>query len=180
MKRDYSLENFIKHVARINQHIIWDGLCGPSEARSALSSLQQGHEKVIKNFNVPMLDARGRKIGVDGEVAKEGQSVLLLADVAISACQNPCEGDDKLSMSAKIKLGSLAARIGEATGDNPGIGPREYEQSELDTIKERGVKNVQIMAFYRLQEMIDAPESKLPKDSPSLIMNALAAASLPK
>lgn len=101
--------------------------------------------------------------------------MLLLADVAIAAVQNGCEGDDKLSMSAKIKLGSLAIRIGEATGDKPGVGPREYEKSELDTIKERAAKNVEIMALYRLQEMIDAdpgniapvenkvPESKLPE-----------------
>lgn len=123
-----------------------------------------------RNFNVPYLDARGRKLAINGAVAKEGDPILLIADCAIACLQGQCEGDEKLSMSAKIKLGSLAVRIGEATGDRPGVGPREYEQSELDTIKERASKNVEIMALYRLQEIIDAdpvenkvPESKLPE-----------------
>lgn len=115
---------------------------------------------MIKNFNVPLLDARGRRLGMDGELAKDGDPTLLVADVAISACQMPIEGDETLSMSQKIKLGYLAIRIGEATGDGEGVGPREYSEDELEKIKERGMKNVRIMAFARLCQIIDAKEGE--------------------
>lgn len=104
---------------------------------------------VTKNFNVPLLDARGQE-------CRENGQLLLVADCAISALTEPTPDDGGLTSSQKTNLWSLALRIGEATG--PGKGPREYTPDELELIKTRASKNVRITAYARLCELIDAKD----------------------
>lgn len=107
-----------------------------------------------KNFAVPLLDAKGDECKEDGKT-------LTLADVAINALTQPCEGDDRISATDKINLFSLAIRLGESV--KPGAqGEREFTKEELVKIKDRASKNCQILAFARLCEVIDSDEAAPP------------------
>lgn len=107
-----------------------------------------------KNFNVPLLDSFG-------EQTKEGGKPLTVADVAITALTEPCPGDEGLTPVEKIGLHSLAIRIGESTKQGAtGDGAREFTKEELVIIKARAAKNVRILSFGRLCEVIDSDEAK--------------------
>lgn len=107
---------------------------------------------MLKNFNVPLLDARGEEV-------KENGKPLLVADIAIAAVTEPAPGDHELTSKEKINLHSLALRIGESTRpDHPTGGSREFSKDELVTIKTRASKNVRILSFGRLCEVIDSDE----------------------
>jgi len=109
---------------------------------------------VKKNFNVPLLDARG-------EPAKDEGKLLTVADVAISALTEPIPGDEGLSSTEKIGLLSLAIRIGESL--KPGAadgGVRDFSKEELVTIKTRALKNCRVIPYGRLCEVVDSDEAK--------------------
>lgn len=103
-----------------------------------------------KNFDVPLRDARGR------EVRDDKDNLVLLSDVAITALTEPMAGDEDLTGKEKFALSSLAIRIGE--GGQAEQGGREYSKEELVTIKNRALKNVRILAYGRLCEVIDSDE----------------------
>lgn len=108
-----------------------------------------------KNFNVPLLDSFG-------EQAKDDRSgkPLTVADVAVTALTEPCPGDETLTPVEKIGLHSLAIRIGESTKSGaPEGGARDFTKEELVTIKNRASKNIRILSFGRLCEVVDSDEA---------------------
>lgn len=106
---------------------------------------------MIKNFNVPLLDAFGKQ-------CEEGGKKLTLADVAVQALTAHCPGDENLTPTDKINLMSLAIRIAEVADKENG--EREFSKEELVRMKDRAGRNVQILAFARLLEIIDSDEKK--------------------
>lgn len=114
---------------------------------------------MIKNFNVPLLDAFGVQARDD-----ESGKALTIADVAVSALTNPTPNDSNLQPAEKTNILSLAIRIGESTlPDAPDGGAREFTKDELVLIKTRAGFNCRILPFARLVQVIDSDEAKSDK-----------------
>jgi hypothetical protein len=114
-----------------------------------------------KNFDVPMLNLKGKAQRVDEDGTERD---YLLADVAVAVLMAQFEEDKASTGKEQIQRTSLAIRIGEG-------GERQYTSAELALIVKRTEKAGNALWTYRMTEFIDgivtdAEPAKSPQQKP--------------
>lgn len=98
-----------------------------------------------KNFDVPMLNLKGKAQRVDEDGTERD---YLLADVAVAVLMAQFEEDKTSTGKEQIQRTSLAIRIGEG-------GERQYTAAELALIVKRTEKAGNALWTYRMTDFVD-------------------------